>query len=198
MGKSKDQKKFEAQAATAEAQRQQQFNTIQQGTPESQAYAKRIAARRSAIDSGNISGASDFISNAQNRAETNRKSEGAFNATPTGIGAIGRNYANPREIATQNNMLQNMRARDNETGLENDWNQYIGDTQRMEQGELGRHDGINSMLMNDASGRQQSYQQLAQQAAARRSQMWSGLIGAGIGGAASVATGGLSAGGRFA
>ncbi len=195
MGRTNEQKQYETRAAEAEAQRQQQYNTIQQGTPESRAYAARIAQRRASIDSGNISGASDFISNAQNRAELNRKYEGALNATPTGVGAIGRNYANPKEAALQSEMLGAYRARDNETGLENDWNQYIGQTEQMETGQLGRQDGINSLLLNESGQRQQSYLERAQAAAARRSQFWSGIIGAGIGGATSIATAGLNRGG---
>ena len=186
MGKSKRQTAAENLSAKAEADRSALQATIQAGTPESKAVNARVASRRTAIDDGNLDGAPDFIGNQANQAEINRKREAEFNAAPTGLMAIGKKFANPNQIALQTKILKDRQARDAAGNLEGQWQGYINDTNNLENGVVGRQDNINLSLMGDAGSRAVQQQQIANQIASQRMNMWAGLAGAGIGGLTSI------------
>lgn len=196
MGGKNKQRQYEDQARQAEEERARQASELQNGA-EVTAYKNRIGARRKAIDTGNISGATDFIGNSANQALIARKREAEFSATPTGVQAIGERYANPNQIAMQSKMLKDMQARDSAGQLESDWGNYINDTQAMEAGLLSRNDGIGMALMSNAQQRSSNYEQFARQIEQQRHNMYAGLIGAGIGAAGSIFSGGFSQGGRL-
>ena len=124
----------------------------------------------------------------------NRKREASWNATPTGMMAVGNNYANPNTMATQTAMLKDMEARDSAGQLEGDWQDYIDDTQAAESGIVTRRDGIDMNLMSSADSRSSRYDDIARRIAQQRSSMWAGILGGGIGAAGSIVGGALGGG----
>lgn len=186
MGNKNKQRQYEAQSAAAEAERARLAKQLETGSPESQAYSARIGERRKAIDSGNISGAVDFVGNQANQAILNRKREAVWNAKPTGVQAIGMNYADPKEMALQTGMYKSMQARDSAAQLEGDWKGYIDETNEAERGLISRRDNIDMTLMGGADSRSSRFDSIARQIAQQRMNMWAGMLGAGIGSAGQI------------
>lgn len=197
MGNKNKQRSYENRATAADAERAASATRLNTGSEEYKPYADRIRRRRAAIDAGDINNAPDFIGNSASQALINRKREAVYDAAPTGVQAIGNNYADPKQMAVQTQMLKDMQARDSGAQLESDWRNYIADTQDAEAGIVSRRDNIDMTLMSDAGRRSSEYDAIARQIAQQRQNMWAGILGAGIGGAASVFSGGFAQGGRF-
>lgn len=189
MGNKNKQRQYEQKADSAEAERAKTAEELREGSPEYKAYSQRISNRRTAIDQGDINNAPDFVGNSASQALINRKREAVWNATPTGMQAIGNRYADPRQMATQTSMLKDLEARESGAQLESDWRDYISDTQNAETGMVSRRDNIDTTLMGDASQRSANYDSIARQIAQQRANMWAGVLGAGLGAAGSMLQG---------
>jgi hypothetical protein len=105
---------------------------------------------------------------------------------------IAGHYADPRAVAQNAQVLKAQQAEGASGQLENDWRGYVNETQDAERGVLTRNDNIYSTLMGSADDRSSRAENIARQIAQQRTNMWSGILGAGIGGFANIATAGMT------
>lgn len=149
-----------------------------------------VASRRAAINAGDLRNAKDFIGNSANTAAQESQREAKSNLADTGIAGLAENYADPTRIALSKQVQKDEFARDSAAQTESDAKDYINQTSAMESDLIQTDANIESGVMNTAFGTSQSNLQLAAQIAASRSSVLPSILGAAIGGATSIATGG--------
>lgn len=157
------------------------------GSAEFQAYKKRVAGRRSTIESGTYADSADFLSNKDAVAQRKATYDATASLKPTGLGALAMNQINPKAVADQERVRADEFARDSAIQAQADKRGYIADTEAMESDIIGKNLGVDSTIMGAAFGQSNYNQSLAAQIAAQRASIVPSIIGGVISGASQVA-----------
>lgn len=150
---------------------------------------QRIAARRKAIDSHDFDHAPSFVGNSAITAERNKRMENEANLTQTGIAGLSSQYASPDTVAMASKLLKDRMAQNTGAQFESDVGDYIRGTDAQEADLANADAGMYSNFYGDEQSRAWQNQQLAAQIAMQRASVLPSLVGAGIGGLATVFTG---------
>lgn len=185
-GQKQQQQAAEQRSREAEARAADADKKLSEGTPEEKARRERYAKRRQAIDRGDIQNAPDFVSSAAKPAERQRQRQARMNATASGTAGIAMNYANPNEVAKQQQILGDMFDRDAGAQLEGDWKNYVQDTDLGEQGIINVRNSVEGTRVAQANNQVNQNANLAFEISKTRSSFLPGIIGMGIGGASSM------------
>lgn len=151
-------------------------------------FKTRQAARRHAIETGQIADAKDFISNRAAVANRLEQYKTKANLTKTGIAGLASNYTNPNQIALANRLYEDEFARDSAAQAEADAKDYIAQTDANDQSIIALEQGRDAGIMNSSFGFAQNSMSQASQIAAQRASVLPSIIGSAISTGAGIIT----------
>jgi hypothetical protein len=154
--------------------------------PQLKALEERTAADRTAIDNGTFQNSSRFSSNRDAVAQRIAQRNGSMSLARTGFGALGARYADPNQLAQQDNILRDENARDIALQAEEDARTFKNQTYLNEDNLINKRVGIDSGIMATAYGQSNYNFSQAAQIASQRASILPGILGAAISGAATV------------
>lgn len=148
----------------------------------------RIAARRAAIDNKDFDNAPDFTSSRYLSTLRDQQMENTADLTSTGVAGLASSQADPTAVKQSSMLLKDRQAQVSGARFDEDKNKYINDTTGMETDLANADAGIYSSFYQQDQANAYAQQKIATDIAMSKANILPNILGAGISGAASIAS----------